>query len=206
MTADANTRTRAGRLRLIDRLELGRHGVDLLHSKEEVLQRERVRLQAHVTRTEHRWAGCCRDAAASLLRSRAFGASDELSSIVTRSPEPATATPHSETSMGITYPGIIDVTPGPEPTLTSTAALRPTVDAYLLALQAGADHAATTEALRRLSAELNTTRRRRRAIEQRLIPRLTEELHSLDLHLDELDRDEATRVHLAVTKRETSQP
>ena len=205
MTAGASTRTRAGRLRLISRLDLARHGVDLLHSKEEALQREGVRLEAHVSRTKYQWDLCCSGATTSLLRSRALGASAELASLVTQSRATAAVTPHWETSMGISYPGVIDVTPGPEPTLTSTAALRPTVDAYVLALQAGADHAATTEALRRLSTELGATRRRRRAIEQRLIPLLVTQLHALDLHLDEQDRDEATRVHIAVVQREASQ-
>lgn len=203
MTAGTDTRTRAGRLRLMARLNLARHGVDLLHSKEEALQRERTRLEGHVARTKQQWEQRCIDAAAWLLRSRALGASEELTSIVTRGPGSATVSANWQASMGITYPGVVDCTPGPEPTLTSTSALRPSIDAYRIALHSAAEHASTTTALHRLDAELDSTRRRRRAIEQRLVPDLEHTLHDLDLHLDEQDRDEALRVHLASAQQET---
>ncbi len=195
------TQTRAGRLHVIARLELARHGVDLLRSKEEALQRERVRLEAHEARTRNQWEQRAGDAAALLLRARALGASVELASIIARGPEPATMTAHRQTSMGVAYPGVAECAPTPEPTVVSTAALRPAIDAYRLALQAGADHASTGTALRRLTAELADTRRRRRAIDQRLVPRLEKTLHDLDLHLDEQDRDEAFRVHIAAGRR-----
>lgn len=204
MTTAANPRTRAGRLRLVARLELARHGVDLLHSKEEALQRERTRLEGHVARTRNQWEQSCTDAAAWLLRSRAMGASEELASIVAFGSNPATVTAHWQASMGITYPGDVDCTPGTEPTVTTTAALRPTIDAYRIALTVAAEHASTTAALRRLDAELGNTRRRRRAIEQRLLPDLEEALRDLDLHLDEQDRDEALRVHIATKQHGTS--
>ena len=204
MTTDTPVRTRAGRLRLIARLEMARHGIELLHSKEEALQRERVRLEAHVGRTKQRWEQSFDDAAAWLLRSRALGASAELASIISQERELATVTPHWQTSMGVTYPGVVDCTPAPEPVVSSTAALRPTIDAYRLALQVAAEHASTTTALQRLNAELAAIRRRRRAIEQRLVPRLETTLHDLDLHLDEQDRDEALRVHIAIHQKGTS--
>ena len=40
------------------------------------------------------------------------------------------------------------------------------------------------------------------AIEERLVPGLDAELHDLDLHLDELDREEALRVRLATDRQE----
>jgi len=206
MTTGTTTRTRAGRLRLMARLQLARHGADLLHSKEEALQRERTRLEGHVTRTQQQWEQTSGEAAACLLRSRALGASAELTSIITRGPEPADVTPHWQTSMGVTYPGSIECTLQADPVVTSTAALRPTIDAYRLALQAAANHASTTSALQSLDTELANTRRRRRAIEQRLIPRLETTIHDLDLHLDEQDRDEALRVHIATGRQETPRP
>jgi V/A-type H+-transporting ATPase subunit D len=88
------------------------------------------------------------------------------------------------------------------PSLVSTSALRPTVDAYRDALDAAATQASTTAALRRLDLELASTRRRRRAIGERLVPHLEQALHELDLHLDEQDREEALRVQLAVNRQE----
>lgn len=200
MTRASNYQTQAGRLRLMAKLELAQHGANLLHSKEEALQRERVRLQGHAERTHQRWEQTCHDAATSLLRARALGATTELVSILTAGPDPATVRAHWQTSMGVTYPGDMECTPSPKPVVMSTAALRPTIDAYHLALVAAADHGSTTTALRRLNTELSNTRRRRRAVEQRLVPNLEATIHDLDLHLDEQDRDEALRVHIATKK------
>jgi vacuolar-type H+-ATPase subunit D/Vma8 len=63
---------------------------------------------------------------------------------------------------------------------------------------AAATLAAAAQATRRLDSELAQTRRRRRAVEDRLLPDLLEARHRLDLHLDELDREEAQRVRTAV--------
>jgi vacuolar-type H+-ATPase subunit D/Vma8 len=48
---------------------------------------------------------------------------------------------------------------------------------------------------------VSNTRRRRRAIEQRLRPRLESQLHKLDLDLDERDRDAAVRTQLAIRSK-----
>lgn len=197
MTGGARTRTPADRLRLLERLELATRAAELLHSKEEALERERVRLEGHATRAREEWTQRCSDASARLLRARMLGASDELAHLVTVGAPPASIEPHWQTSMGIAYPGSVDCSPGAAPTVTSTAALRPAIDAYGRALQAAAKHAAASLAARRLEAELADTRRRRRAIEDHLQPSLEHELHRLDLHLDELDRDEALRVRMA---------
>jgi vacuolar-type H+-ATPase subunit D/Vma8 len=109
-----------------------------------------------------------------------------------------------QTSMGVTYPGTVHTTPGSTPEFTSTAALTPTRDAYAAALDAATEHAAARAALQRVEAELADTRRRRRALEQHLVPRLQSELRRLDLILDERDRDAALRTQLAVGRRGTA--
>lgn len=202
MSTATSTSTRAGRLRLMARLRLARDGVGLLRSKEDVLQRERVRLEGHVARTQQTWEADSTEAAIALLRARALGASGELASIVACGAEPAIVAPRWQVSMGVIYPGVVEVTPGPEPTATSTAALRPAIDAYRRALGTAADHASTTAALNRVTTELAGTRRRRRAIEQRLIPALEAAVRRLDLRLDEQDRDEALRIHIATGQHE----
>ncbi len=115
-----------------------------------------------------------------------------------RADRPAAVTPDWQLSMGIAYPGGVHVEPGPPPPLASTAALRPVTDAYTDALRAAARHAAAEMAVRRLEDELFATRRRRRAIDDRMLPRLDRQVHDLELRLDELDRAEALRVRLAV--------
>jgi len=104
--------------------------------------------------------------------------------------------------MGVTYPGTVVPTPGSPHEFTTTAALVPTCTAFQAALTAAAEHAAATAALRRVEAELATTRRRRRALEERLQPRLQAQLHRLDLALDERDREMALRTRLATADRE----
>lgn len=202
MTATANaSRSRAARLHLIRRLELARHATDLLHSKEQALQRERARLEVHAERARDAWARSAGKAAAWLQRSRALGATDELDMIIAHGPQAAEIAIDWQTSMGITYPGDVRCVPAQQPDLTATAALAPTMRAHHQALDAAAAHAATRTALARLDAELATTRRRRRAIGERLVPRLESELRHLELDLDEQDREEALRVRLTSERR-----
>ena len=202
MTSSRSTTSRAARLELMARLDLARHAADLLHSKELALQRERVRLEGHADRAREEWERCCEDAAVWLQRSRALGATDELDALVEQGPEPADVAIQWQVSMGITYPGSVDCTPGVQTGLASTSALRPAEQAHDRALVAAATHAASFAAATRLDTELANTRRRRRAIEERLLPRLESGLHELDLDLDEQDREEALRVQLAVGQRD----
>jgi vacuolar-type H+-ATPase subunit D/Vma8 len=198
MSAISSTPTRAGRLRLVARLDTARHAADLLRNKEDVLERERARLEGHTARAEADWRERCHDAVAWLVRARTLGASDEIGTLIQHTVEPATVTPRWQDSMGIVYPGSVETRPGSAEALSSTAALGPTSEAFRRALDAGATCAATTTAVNRLDAELAATRRRRRAIEERLQPGLENTLRELDVHLDELDREEAFRVHVAV--------
>jgi vacuolar-type H+-ATPase subunit D/Vma8 len=199
----ATPRTRAGLLQLATRVARARRASELLSSKEEALERERVRLEGHAARARNAWIGQCRDAENELVRARMFGASDELALLVARGPtDLASIKPHWETSMGIAYPGSVECEPGERPAVTSTAALCQAIDAYRQALEAGVQHAAASAAVQRLDAELAATRRRRRAIEDRLQPALEKAWRELDLHLDELDRDEALRVRIATRRKE----
>ena len=201
MTTAGRPQNRAARMQLVQRRDLAGHAVSLLSSKEEGLQHERSRLKGHASRSEQRWRARCAEASAWLVRARALGADDELRALIAHGPTPASVRPEWKMSMGITYPGSVNCDPGSEPIVSSTAALRPTIDAYRNALEAAAEHAATTKALNRLDRELAATRRRRRAIEEHLIPGLDADIHRLDLHLDEQERDEALRVRLAVDQR-----
>jgi V/A-type H+-transporting ATPase subunit D len=96
----------------------------------------------------------------------------------------------------------------PEPTegQSATAALGPTTEAFGRALEAGAAHASAQAALERLDRELGATRRRRRAIEQRLMPDLEASLHRLDVELDERDREAAVRGRLAAARSGEGRP
>ena len=195
--------TRAGRQRLLARLDLADRAAGLLRNKEEALERERVRLAGHDTRARDEWRRRSQHALEKLLRARSLGAGPELELLIgTPVVSPAEFAPDWQTSMGITYPGDVRCEPATVPEVTSTAALLPAAEAYRRALVAAAEHAATSAAIRRLDAELRSTRRRRRAIEERLQPALESARRSLDLRLDERDRSEAVRVRAATRRTE----
>jgi vacuolar-type H+-ATPase subunit D/Vma8 len=191
---------RATRLHVRGRLDLARHAIELLRNKEETLQREHTRLKGHADRTEVVWRERVEQAAIWLLRARALGASGELGE-ATGSPAEATIDVAWRTSMGVTYPGSTHCTPSAPPRLRTSAALVPTADAFRAALHSAAQHAAARTALARVRAELAHTRRRRRALEKRLVVRLEADLHQLDLALDERDRESALRTQLAMKRR-----
>lgn len=191
------TVNRAERLRLQARLAMAEHAAELLHDKEEALRREQSRLEGHANRTAAQWQDASRSAASSLLLARAMGASGELDALCRSSTPAASVSLSWRSAMGVTYPGDADCRPVPRSGLVSTAALVPARDAYRRALLAGAEHAVATTALQRIEDELARTRRRRRAVEVRLVPDLTDRIHRLDVELDERDREAASRAQLA---------
>ncbi len=195
-------RTRADLLRLRHRIVTARRAATLLHSKEEALERELDRVAGHLARAREDWASRMGAATALLVRARTLGASGELARLVDADTTGAAAEPTWQVSMGVGYPTAVACTPGPEPALTATAALAPAAAAFREALTAAATAAAADLAHRRLGRELAETRRRRRAVEERLLPDLEETCRRLDLRLDELDREEGLRVRTAVRLRE----
>lgn len=204
MRRSTHTVNRAARLELRARLELARHAVDLLRNKEEALRREQARLEGHAHITAEQWTRRCGDASAWLMRARALGARTELDRAHDPGSTAAQITIAWQGAMGVVYPGEVTCISGTAPAPTSTAAIVPTAAAYRAALVAGGQHAAATAALHRLEAELATTRRRRRAIQERLQPRLEAQLHRLDVDLDERDRDAAVRIQLAIRSERTT--
>ena len=69
------------------------------------------------------------------------------------------------------------------------------------ALAAGVRHAAVEAAARVLEAEEQATRRRLRAVEDRLIPRLHEALVAVQLTLDEEEHEDGVRLRWAARRR-----
>lgn len=201
MTARRHTAPRVARLELRARLASAARAGELLGQKEDVLRRERARLVAHADRAA---ADCERAMAAAddaLGRALRLGGRPGLDRLGGVPAGPAYVDAAWRQAMGVSYPGEVHVQPGPPPELASTAAFGPAIEAFAQALEVAARCAAATAALGRIEAELATTRRRRRAIEERLVPRVRQELHTIELHLDEVERDEAVRVRWASGRR-----
>jgi V/A-type H+-transporting ATPase subunit D len=72
--------------------------------------------------------------------------------------------------------------------------------AHRTALAAAVQHASIQRAVLLLSAELAGTRARQRAIENRWIPKLENELRELRRSLEDQEREENLRVHWAADR------
>ncbi len=102
--------------------------------------------------------------------------------------------------LGVRVPEEPQVVPGDAGSslrIGGSAALAAARDSHAMALHAAARSAALQLALDRISAELDATTRRLRAIEHRWIPAHERALETLDLALDESEREDAARTRWA---------
>jgi vacuolar-type H+-ATPase subunit D/Vma8 len=107
--------------------------------------------------------------------------------------------------MGVVRPRIAGLEQGSAPPVSSlggSSALHYAVLAYHRATRAAARQAAAQIALERVSHELTAVARRARAIERRWIPRHETDLATLELSLEETEREEAARLRLLARRRE----
>ena len=182
---------RAGRLALLRRLRTARAGVDLLERKRRILAGDLADLDLVTERTGDAWREAANQAARWLARSRELDGVERLDACAPAGP--ARVAVHEQVAMGVRYPVDATALPPPPDALSGSSALLVTAAAHRTALAAAARHAAALRARALVAAELEATAGRRRALERRWIPRLAEQLHRLELQLDELEREEAVR-------------
>lgn len=189
---------RAGRTWLGARLATAGRAANLLRAKLQVLQGEQRRYHREAERTGSEWAARCGEAEEWLLRAALLAGRRALDGAV--APDPAEIDVVWTVSMGVEHPVTATVRGG-EPAgtaaLPGSAALVQAAAAYRAAVVAGAEHAAAAEAVRRIDAEVTATRRRRRAIEDRWIPRLTGTLQQVEAALAETELAEGNRLRWA---------
>lgn len=193
---------RTGRLWLTQRLHSGRRAADLLDRKLTVLRVELERFAQERDRTEQRWRQAWREADTWGLRGAMASGLREL-----RLATPSTMAHLQirwDTVMGLRYPAEADCEP-PEVTAADRgpggAALVQAAVAYREALKAAAAYGAANAACQVIEAEIDQTRRRLRAINDRWIPRLEDRLRRLRQELDETEREEAFRRRRAAPRR-----
>ena len=187
---------RAGRVWLAERLEVAQRAAELLEHKQQLLRREQRRLAELAGRTGRQWAALAAEADTWNARALVAGGRDELSRVASVI-GPARIRLEWTSGAGVTYPSIVATDfPGP-PAMAGSAALPLAAGACSRALDAAVRHAAATTALARVETELVATVRRLRAIRDRWLPRLAEQLRELDLRLDENEREEITRLRWA---------
>jgi V/A-type H+/Na+-transporting ATPase subunit D len=185
---------RAGRIWLVRRLETARRGADLLDRKLRILQGELARLLAMAAETEAQWNERQADAHAWLLRAALLGG--ERSIRLADDGQPADVTVSYEITMGIRYPVGAACSVPPAATWDGPVVAR-TRQAYRAALAAAAAHAAAAAAVRVVEDEVQTTRYRLRAVQDRWIPRLEQALADVTFALEEQERADAARLRLS---------
>jgi V/A-type H+-transporting ATPase subunit D len=189
---------RAGRLWLMARLRSARLAADLLERKLRILRTEQQRFAMLTRRTGERWRADWLAADRWGVRGALLGGQREVRLSTTAAPAEVEVAWASV--MGVRYPAGADCR-APEPSDADrgpgTAALVEATTAYRAAMTAAVAHAAAEAARRTVDAEVAATRRRRRAIADRWIPRLETALRELTAELEETERAETVRLRWA---------
>ncbi len=193
---------RAGRVWLAHRQDVARRGAALLETKLRILAAERTRAALLAERTGRAWTQAASDADRWLLRAALLGGRRGLRLATERGSADVRLT--WTTTMGVSYPVRADVVhdePDPDAATPDGAALVHARAASRAALAAGAEHAAATAALAALDREVQTTRRRLRALEERWLPRLDEAAHALAESLEQAEQEEGLRLRWAASRQ-----
>lgn len=194
---------RTGLLWLQHRLALADRAASRLDQKLRILFTEQATYALLVDRTGPEWEQSCRDADEWLLRAALLDGQEGV-----RPPgglAPAQVQIDWTTSLGTTYPARGTCTmPDPDPhhAGVSSAASTEATAACRRALEAAVAHAVASTAAHAIDAEVATTRRRLRGVQDRWVPRLAVALAGLRLSLDEAEHAEGTRMRWAADRQE----
>ncbi|MBX3099593.1 MAG: V-type ATP synthase subunit D [Salinibacterium sp.] len=186
---------RAGRVRVERRLVTARHGALLLDRKDRILTDELERLRLQVGRTSEEWERLAKEAATWLSRASSLDGAERVAAAATA--EQAEVKVVWENAVGVRYPEDASCSPPVAEPAGGSSALALAARAHRAAVSAGVKHAAAQRAIRLVSAELTATRIRRRAVENRWIPRLEGELVTIRRRLDEQELEESLRLRWA---------
>jgi V/A-type H+-transporting ATPase subunit D len=184
---------RAGRLWLERRIGVARRAADVLDRRLRILAAHQARLEADAGSAEVGWRARHTEAETWLLRVAVLGQRRGIRTAAADRPE-AEVELGREVIAGVTYAVLVRFTVGePEPSAApaATAAADPAARACAAALEAAVRYALTDAAARAVRTEAEQTRVRRRAVEDRWLPRLEERLHTVNAELDEQERAEA---------------
>ena len=185
---------RAGRLWLERRIGVARRAADVLDRRLRILGAHQARLEADAGRADADWRGRHTEAATWLLRTAVLGHRRGIRAAAADRPE-AEIELGRQVVAGVAYQVLVRFTAGdraPSAAPVATAAADPAARACAAALEAAIRYALTDAAARAVRKEAEQTRLRRRAVEDRWLPRLEEQLHTLRAELDEQERAEAT--------------
>lgn len=184
---------RAGRLWLQRRLASTRRSMELLDRKRQLLRREQERLAERQEKSAAEWGRACSEAERWAVRAGCLGGATEVAMVGARLVGRARVEVAWRNTMGVRHPDGVGCTIpdlGSVQAAAANAAVAPAAAAHRRALRAAAEHAADRRSSEVIEAELRATEQRLRAIEHRRLPALEDTLRILELHLDELEREE----------------
>ncbi len=181
---------RAGRPWLVHRLAVARRGAELLDEKFRALAREHARLEPQAAQAGAEWEHSAREAERWLTRAAVMSGERQLALAAAAIPAPASVTVGWRAILGVSCPADATVARGSEASLAGGAALLCAAEAHRGALERALAAAVAEGALRRIEAELRATRLRRNAIVHTWIPAHEKALRTLELALEELERED----------------
>jgi V/A-type H+-transporting ATPase subunit D len=196
---------RAGRLWLIRRLDAAQRGRELLERKRQLLRRQFDHLVLLAEEQRRAWTAACAEGRRWGLRAVLLGGSEELALVAGTLAGQAGVTVAWRNTMGASHPDEARcVLPALDPAVAAAAnaAFAPAAAAYRQALELGAGVAVAETARDRIGAELRATQRRLRALERHRLPALAGALQTLEMQLDELEREERVTARWALNRRE----
>lgn len=189
---------RAGRPWLAQRLAVARRGAELLDSKQRALAAEQRRLAPLVAAAQQEWEAAARAAERSLARAAVMGGERQVDMARRAGASAIEVSVRWQTILGVTCPADAQLGRSPRPPEAgASAALLAAGRAHHAALRAAVRVAVLAGALTRIEADLRATTLRRNAVERRWIPAHEAALAALELTLEELEREDGTRVRWA---------
>jgi V/A-type H+-transporting ATPase subunit D len=179
------------------RLATAGRGREQLDRKLRILVPELQRRHLHAERARADWVAACAEARTWLLRAVLLGGEDAVRGAV--ADRPAEVDISWATTMGLSFPAGVRVTlpDAAWATPAANAAVGPAARAFATALRAGAASAAADEAVRRVQAEIEVTRRRVRALDKRWLPFLESALAERELVLEQAEQEDGARLRRA---------
>ncbi|GAA4024554.1 hypothetical protein GCM10023063_00690 [Arthrobacter methylotrophus] len=189
---------RAAKVRIERRLVTARHGARLLDRKQHILadELERFQLREELTRSE--WEALAREAALWLRRAAALDGTGQIEAAAPS--EAAEVQMRWASAMGVPYPEDPECQLPAAPNAGGSSALSYAAVVHRKALEAGVRFAAVQRAEMLLTAELAATRIRQRAVENRWIPKLENELLAIRRQLEAQELEESLRLRWAADR------
>ena len=174
------------------RLATARRGAELLDRKQRILQLAIDGLAEKADTARLAWEDAARTAALWLRRTTGLDGADRM--LEAAPPSEAVAAVRWGGAMGISYPEEASCTVQAAPPAGGSSALAYAAASHRSAVETAVAAAAAGRALALVSEELAATRTRQRAVENRWIPLLEDQLAAIDRRIAEQELEESLRL------------